>query len=177
MLHHPLCLSPAQRPSSLISDSSVEPVPSPSGSSPSPSPSSSTPSNDVTSSGPNLNITTCAAKVSHDCFSVHLLSESQSVQVQMHYCCNVLSFVFLFFFPKGFLICFNLDGNVSNALLHLIENACFILSSPFPKTTIHHDYLKNEEPQCCTGSHVQYNECIACSLVIRVIKIKLTLSL
>ncbi|XP_051274874.1 amyloid beta precursor protein binding family B member 2 isoform X2 [Dicentrarchus labrax] len=49
-----------ERPSSLISDSSVEPVPSPSGSSPSSS--SSTPSNDVTSSGPNLNITTCAAK-------------------------------------------------------------------------------------------------------------------
>lgn len=54
---------PNERPSSLISDSSVEPVPSPSGSSPSsPSPSSSsTPSNDVTSSGPNLNITTCTA--------------------------------------------------------------------------------------------------------------------
>ncbi|XP_035524636.1 amyloid-beta A4 precursor protein-binding family B member 2 isoform X2 [Morone saxatilis] len=49
---------PNERPSSLISDSSVEPVPSPSGSSPS---SSSTPSNDVTSSGPNLNISTCVA--------------------------------------------------------------------------------------------------------------------
>ncbi|XP_020498253.1 amyloid beta precursor protein binding family B member 2 isoform X1 [Labrus bergylta] len=50
---------PNERPSSLISDSSVEPVPSPSGSSPSSS--SSTPSDDVTSSGPNLNITTCTA--------------------------------------------------------------------------------------------------------------------
>ncbi|XP_041799721.1 amyloid-beta A4 precursor protein-binding family B member 2 isoform X3 [Chelmon rostratus] len=47
---------PSERPSSLISDSSVEPVPSPTGSS-----SSSTPSNDVTSSGPNLDITTCTA--------------------------------------------------------------------------------------------------------------------
>ncbi|KAM7389731.1 hypothetical protein PAMP_023691 [Pampus punctatissimus] len=46
---------PNERPSSLISDSSVEPVPSPSGSSPSSS--SSTPSNDVTSSKPNLNAT------------------------------------------------------------------------------------------------------------------------
>ncbi|XP_029297300.1 amyloid-beta A4 precursor protein-binding family B member 2 isoform X2 [Cottoperca gobio] len=50
---------PNERPSSLISDSSVEPVPSPSGSSPSPS--SSTPYDDVTSSGPNRNTTTCAA--------------------------------------------------------------------------------------------------------------------
>ncbi|XP_067374450.1 amyloid beta precursor protein binding family B member 2 isoform X3 [Channa argus] len=49
------------RPSSLISDSSVEPVPSPLASSPSSS-NSSTPSNDVTSSGPNLNTTTCTAK-------------------------------------------------------------------------------------------------------------------
>ncbi|CAJ1058509.1 amyloid beta precursor protein binding family B member 2 isoform X2 [Xyrichtys novacula] len=56
---------PSERPSSLISDSSVEPVPSPSGSSPSPS-SSSTPSNDVTSSGPNLNITTCTANELRD---------------------------------------------------------------------------------------------------------------
>ncbi|XP_039976439.1 amyloid-beta A4 precursor protein-binding family B member 2 isoform X2 [Xiphias gladius] len=48
---------PNERPSSLISDSSVEPVPSPSGSSPSSS--SSTPSNNVNSSGPNLNTTTC----------------------------------------------------------------------------------------------------------------------
>ncbi|XP_034545855.1 amyloid-beta A4 precursor protein-binding family B member 2 isoform X2 [Notolabrus celidotus] len=57
------CLKPPnERPSSLISDSSVEPVPSPTGSSSTPSPSSSsTPSNDVTSSGPNLNITTCTA--------------------------------------------------------------------------------------------------------------------
>ncbi|XP_016894704.1 amyloid-beta A4 precursor protein-binding family B member 2-like isoform X2 [Cynoglossus semilaevis] len=46
---------PAERPISLMSDSSVEPVPSPSGSCPS---SSSTPSNDVTYSGPNLNNTT-----------------------------------------------------------------------------------------------------------------------
>ncbi|XP_062281548.1 amyloid beta precursor protein binding family B member 2 [Scomber scombrus] len=46
---------PNERPSSLVSDSSVEPVPSPSGSSQSSS--SSTPSNDVTSSGPNLNAT------------------------------------------------------------------------------------------------------------------------
>nr|XP_046261305.1 amyloid beta precursor protein binding family B member 2 isoform X2 [Scatophagus argus] len=51
---------PNERPSSLISDSSVEPVPSPSGSSSSSS-SSSTPSNDVTSSGPNLSVTTCTA--------------------------------------------------------------------------------------------------------------------
>ncbi|XP_041653836.1 amyloid-beta A4 precursor protein-binding family B member 2-like isoform X2 [Cheilinus undulatus] len=55
---------PNERPSSLISDSSVEPVPSPSGSSPSSS--SSTPSNDVTSSGPNLNITTCTANSVQD---------------------------------------------------------------------------------------------------------------
>ncbi|KAF3693884.1 Amyloid-beta A4 precursor protein-binding family B member 2 Protein Fe65-like 1 [Channa argus] len=52
---------PSERPSSLISDSSVEPVPSPLASSPSSS-NSSTPSNDVTSSGPNLNTTTCTAK-------------------------------------------------------------------------------------------------------------------
>ncbi|XP_068182405.1 amyloid beta precursor protein binding family B member 2 isoform X1 [Antennarius striatus] len=51
---------PNERPSSLISDSSVEPVPSPSGSSHSFSSSSSTPSNDVTSSGPN-HTATCAA--------------------------------------------------------------------------------------------------------------------
>ncbi|XP_039668860.1 amyloid-beta A4 precursor protein-binding family B member 2 isoform X1 [Perca fluviatilis] len=50
---------PNERPSSLISDSSVEPVPSPSGSSSSSS--SSTPYDDVTSSGPNLNTTTCTA--------------------------------------------------------------------------------------------------------------------
>ncbi|CAN9514974.1 unnamed protein product [Ophioblennius macclurei] len=49
---------PNERPSSLISDSSVEPVPSPSGSSPS---SSSTPSNDVTSSEQNLDSSTCTA--------------------------------------------------------------------------------------------------------------------
>ncbi|KAG7230296.1 hypothetical protein INR49_024400 [Caranx melampygus] len=49
---------PNERPSSLISDSSVEPVPSPSGSSPS---STSTPSNDVTFSGPNLTNATCIA--------------------------------------------------------------------------------------------------------------------
>lgn len=48
---------PNERPSSLISDSSVEPVPSPSGSSPCSA--SSTPLHDVISSGPNLNITTC----------------------------------------------------------------------------------------------------------------------
>ncbi|XP_026214281.1 amyloid-beta A4 precursor protein-binding family B member 2 isoform X3 [Anabas testudineus] len=54
---------PSERPSSLISDSSVEPVPSPSASShSSSSSSSSTPSNDVTSSGPDLNTTTCTAK-------------------------------------------------------------------------------------------------------------------
>ncbi|XP_034454800.1 amyloid-beta A4 precursor protein-binding family B member 2 isoform X4 [Hippoglossus hippoglossus] len=51
---------PIERPSSLISDSSVEPVPSPSGSCPSSS--SSTPSYDVTSSGPKLNAATCTAK-------------------------------------------------------------------------------------------------------------------
>ncbi|XP_029957280.1 amyloid-beta A4 precursor protein-binding family B member 2 isoform X2 [Salarias fasciatus] len=49
---------PNERPSSLISDSSVEPVPSPSGSSPS---SSSTPSNDVTSSEQNLDSSPCTA--------------------------------------------------------------------------------------------------------------------
>ncbi|KAF7668003.1 hypothetical protein LDENG_00036970 [Lucifuga dentata] len=50
------CLKPPnERPSSLISDSSVEPVPSPSGSSHSSS--SSTPSNDVTSSGQCNNAT------------------------------------------------------------------------------------------------------------------------
>uniref|UniRef100_A0A3B4EY99 Amyloid beta precursor protein binding family B member 2 n=1 Tax=Pundamilia nyererei TaxID=303518 RepID=A0A3B4EY99_9CICH len=55
------------RPSSLISDSSVEPVPSPSGSSPSPSSSSSTPFNDITSSVQSLNTTTsCTATVSHN---------------------------------------------------------------------------------------------------------------
>ncbi|XP_056136750.1 amyloid beta precursor protein binding family B member 2 isoform X1 [Lampris incognitus] len=48
---------PSERPSSLISDSSVEPVPSPSGSSPS---SSSTPSNDITLLGQEVN-TTCTA--------------------------------------------------------------------------------------------------------------------
>lgn len=48
---------PNERPSSLISDSSVEPVPSPSGSSPGSA--SSTPLNIVICSGPNLNITTC----------------------------------------------------------------------------------------------------------------------
>ncbi|XP_054872368.1 amyloid beta precursor protein binding family B member 2 isoform X1 [Amphiprion ocellaris] len=53
---------PSERPSSLISDSSVEPVPSPSGSSPtSPSSPSSTASNDITSSRQNLNSTTCTA--------------------------------------------------------------------------------------------------------------------
>ncbi|XP_013764260.1 amyloid beta A4 precursor protein-binding family B member 2 isoform X1 [Pundamilia nyererei] len=53
---------PNERPSSLISDSSVEPVPSPSGSSPSPSSSSSTPFNDITSSVQSLNTTTsCTA--------------------------------------------------------------------------------------------------------------------
>lgn len=58
-------LSLPQRPSSLISDSSVEPVPSPSGSSPSPSSSSSTPFNDITSSVQSLNTTTtCTANVS-----------------------------------------------------------------------------------------------------------------
>lgn len=60
-------LSLPQRPSSLISDSSVEPVPSPSGSSPSPSSSSSTPFNDITSSVQSLNTTTtCTATVSHN---------------------------------------------------------------------------------------------------------------
>ncbi|XP_034398776.1 amyloid-beta A4 precursor protein-binding family B member 2 isoform X2 [Cyclopterus lumpus] len=57
---------PNERPSSLISDSSVELVPSPSGSSPSPSPSpspssSSTLLDDVTFSGPNINTTACTA--------------------------------------------------------------------------------------------------------------------
>ncbi|XP_028271784.1 amyloid-beta A4 precursor protein-binding family B member 2 isoform X2 [Parambassis ranga] len=50
---------PTERPSSLISDSSVEPVPSPSESSHCSS--SSTPSNDITSSGQNPNISTCTA--------------------------------------------------------------------------------------------------------------------
>ncbi|KAM9377294.1 amyloid beta precursor protein binding family B member 2 isoform 2-T2 [Pholidichthys leucotaenia] len=49
---------PTERPSSLISDSSVEPVPSPSGSSPTSS-CSSTHLNDITSSGRNLSTTTC----------------------------------------------------------------------------------------------------------------------
>uniref|UniRef100_A0A8C6U5Y9 Amyloid beta precursor protein binding family B member 2 n=1 Tax=Neogobius melanostomus TaxID=47308 RepID=A0A8C6U5Y9_9GOBI len=48
---------PNERPSSLISDSSVEPVPSPSGSSPGST--SSIPMNDIICSGPDLNITTC----------------------------------------------------------------------------------------------------------------------
>ncbi|KAK7922765.1 hypothetical protein WMY93_009667 [Mugilogobius chulae] len=48
---------PNERPSSLISDSSVEPVPSPCGSSPGSA--SSTPMNDVICSGPDLNLTTC----------------------------------------------------------------------------------------------------------------------
>ncbi|TWW55550.1 Amyloid-beta A4 precursor protein-binding family B member 2 [Takifugu flavidus] len=48
--------SPRQRPSSLISDSSVEPVPSPSESYLSSSPASTTLFNDVPPSGPNLNI-------------------------------------------------------------------------------------------------------------------------
>lgn len=48
---------PSERPSSLISDSSVEPVPSPSASSAGSA--SSTPINDVICSGPDLNITTC----------------------------------------------------------------------------------------------------------------------
>ncbi|XP_030595268.1 amyloid-beta A4 precursor protein-binding family B member 2 isoform X2 [Archocentrus centrarchus] len=53
---------PNERPSSLISDSSVEPVPSPSGSSPSPSSTSSAPFNDITASGQNPNTTTtCTA--------------------------------------------------------------------------------------------------------------------
>ncbi|XP_031713615.1 amyloid-beta A4 precursor protein-binding family B member 2 isoform X1 [Anarrhichthys ocellatus] len=55
---------PSERPSSLISDSSVEPVPSPSGSSrssPSSSSSSSTLLDDVTFSGPTLNTTACTA--------------------------------------------------------------------------------------------------------------------
>ena len=86
----PLCfLSPCcislrlplpQRPSSLISDSSVEPVPSPSGSSPSST--SSTPSNDVTSAGPHLNITTCAVNVSHIYLGVHLLKFSLSLSLE-----------------------------------------------------------------------------------------------
>lgn len=60
-------LSLPQRPSSLISDSSVEPVPSPSGSSHSPSSSASTPFNDITSSVQSLNTTTtCTATVSHN---------------------------------------------------------------------------------------------------------------
>ncbi|XP_047190364.1 amyloid beta precursor protein binding family B member 2 isoform X2 [Scophthalmus maximus] len=58
--HHSL-KPPNERPSSLISDSSVEPVPSPSPSGSCPSSSSSTPSNDVTSSGPSLNTATCTA--------------------------------------------------------------------------------------------------------------------
>lgn len=53
--------SPRQRPSSLISDSSVEPVPSPSESYLSSSPASTTLFNDVPPSGPNPNIS--AAKV------------------------------------------------------------------------------------------------------------------
>ncbi|XP_077388518.1 amyloid beta precursor protein binding family B member 2-like isoform X2 [Festucalex cinctus] len=48
---------PNERPSSLISDSSVEPVPSPSGSSPTSL--TSTPSNDVIPPAQNLNSTTC----------------------------------------------------------------------------------------------------------------------
>ncbi|XP_040028445.2 amyloid beta precursor protein binding family B member 2 isoform X5 [Gasterosteus aculeatus] len=52
---------PNERPSSLISDSSVEPVPSPSGSSPSPSPSSSTVLDDVTFSFADLNTSTGTA--------------------------------------------------------------------------------------------------------------------
>ncbi|KAM8909764.1 amyloid beta precursor protein binding family B member 2 isoform 2-T3 [Spinachia spinachia] len=57
-----------ERPSSLISDSSVEPVPSPSGSSPSPSPSpsSSTVLDDVTFSFADLNTTTCTANEPKD---------------------------------------------------------------------------------------------------------------
>ncbi|KAM9849914.1 amyloid beta precursor protein binding family B member 2 [Aulostomus maculatus] len=54
---HDFLKPPNERPSSLISDSSVEPVPSPSGSSHTSS--SSTPSNDVTSCGQNPNTTTC----------------------------------------------------------------------------------------------------------------------
>ncbi|TNN70529.1 Amyloid beta A4 precursor protein-binding family B member 2 [Liparis tanakae] len=55
---------PHERPCSLISDSSVELVPSPTGSSPSPSPSpssSSTILDDVTFAGPNINTTACTA--------------------------------------------------------------------------------------------------------------------
>lgn len=51
---------PNERPSSLISDSSVEPVPSPSASSPSSS--SSTPSKGISSPNPVLNTTTSTAK-------------------------------------------------------------------------------------------------------------------
>ncbi|XP_017282693.1 amyloid-beta A4 precursor protein-binding family B member 2 isoform X2 [Kryptolebias marmoratus] len=51
---------PNERPSSLISDSSVEPVPSPSGSSPSSS--SSSPSKVIASPGQVLSTSTCAAK-------------------------------------------------------------------------------------------------------------------
>ncbi|MED6267591.1 hypothetical protein CHARACLAT_013833 [Characodon lateralis] len=51
---------PNERPSSLLSDSSVEPVPSPSGSSPSSS--SSTPSKIISSPNPVLSTTTSAAK-------------------------------------------------------------------------------------------------------------------
>ncbi|XP_076021130.1 amyloid beta precursor protein binding family B member 2 isoform X2 [Genypterus blacodes] len=59
-------LKPAnERPSSLLSDSSVEPVPSPSASSPSSS-SSSTPSNDVTSSGQDKNTTTSTPCIAHE---------------------------------------------------------------------------------------------------------------
>ncbi|KAM9741487.1 amyloid beta precursor protein binding family B member 2 isoform 1-T1 [Menidia menidia] len=52
---------PNERPSSLISDSSVEPVPSPSGSSHSTPSSSSTPSKVMTSSEQSLNAATCTA--------------------------------------------------------------------------------------------------------------------
>ncbi|XP_072295727.1 amyloid beta precursor protein binding family B member 2 isoform X1 [Eucyclogobius newberryi] len=55
---------PNERPSSLISDSSVEPVPSPSGSSPGSA--SSTPMNDVICSGPDLNLSTCTANEMKD---------------------------------------------------------------------------------------------------------------
>ncbi|XP_061581214.1 amyloid beta precursor protein binding family B member 2 isoform X2 [Cololabis saira] len=61
---HESLRAPNERPSSLISDSSVEPVPSPSGSSPSPtsptSPTSTTPSS-VTTSGQIQDTSTCTA--------------------------------------------------------------------------------------------------------------------
>lgn len=78
-LHLYPLLSLPQRPSSLISDSSVEPVPSPSGSSQSSS--SSTPSNDVTSSAPNLNATASTVNVKHRLTFFWLLKWSLKIYI------------------------------------------------------------------------------------------------